>query len=294
VVTEALGSLCRSLRAFRRPAPRATVILPTFNWASVLPYSIGSVLDQTMADFELLVIGDGCTDESEAVVGAISDPRVRWINLARNMRSQVGPNTEGLRQARGRVIAYIGHDDLWLPRHLEYLSTAIESGAAFAFGQQLRIDPRCSPYLYPGRHWCHHRGGWIPPTATAHGREVVRDLGGWRFPHLTGALDPESDLWARIFDAYGPPTLLQQLTNLKLPAALRHDVYRTRPHHEQARWLARIRAAGDPETALLAACGEPPEPCADPATAPPELVGLAPATAAERQRLSRRFKGLED
>jgi len=43
-------------------APRVTVIMATYNWATVLPYSIGSVLDQTFTDFELLVIGDGCTD----------------------------------------------------------------------------------------------------------------------------------------------------------------------------------------------------------------------------------------
>src|ERR1041384_1641145 len=48
--------------------PRVTVIIPPYNWSTVLPYSIGSVLDQTFTDFELLVIGDGCTDDSEAVV----------------------------------------------------------------------------------------------------------------------------------------------------------------------------------------------------------------------------------
>ncbi|HYC91914.1 MAG TPA: glycosyltransferase [Thermoanaerobaculia bacterium] len=40
--------------------PRVTVIMATYNWSTVLPYSIGSVLAQTFTDFELLVIGDGC------------------------------------------------------------------------------------------------------------------------------------------------------------------------------------------------------------------------------------------
>ena len=54
--------------------PRVTVMIATYNWATVLPYSIGSVLDQTYRDFELLVTGDGCTDESAEVVGRFDDP----------------------------------------------------------------------------------------------------------------------------------------------------------------------------------------------------------------------------
>ncbi|HKO55667.1 MAG TPA: glycosyltransferase family A protein [Thermoanaerobaculia bacterium] len=81
--------------------PRVTVIMATYNWSSVLPYSIGSALLQTFADFELLVVGDGCTDDSEAVVNARDDRRVRWINLPVNSGHQSTPNNEGLRQARG-------------------------------------------------------------------------------------------------------------------------------------------------------------------------------------------------
>ncbi len=55
--------------------PSVTVIIAIYNWSSVLPYSIGSVLRQTFTDFEVLVVGDGCTDESEAVVRGVGDPR---------------------------------------------------------------------------------------------------------------------------------------------------------------------------------------------------------------------------
>lgn len=113
-------------RLRRRRLPGITVIIPTYNWATVLPFSIGSVLGQTRADFEILVIGDGCTDESAAVVAAIRDRRVQWVNLPSNTGHQAGPNTEGLHRARGKYIAYLGHDDLWLPRHLELLVGALE------------------------------------------------------------------------------------------------------------------------------------------------------------------------
>jgi hypothetical protein len=91
--------------------PRVSVLIATYNWSAVLPFSIGSVLAQTFGDFELLVIGDGCTDDSAAVVAAIDDPRVRWINLPQNTGHQSAPNNRGLQEARGELIAYLGHDD---------------------------------------------------------------------------------------------------------------------------------------------------------------------------------------
>ena len=93
--------------------PRVTIILPTYNWSSVLRHAIASVLRQTFADFELLVIGDGCTDDSAQVVAEAADPRVRWIALPENSGHQSGPNNIGLSEARGEIIAYHGHDDLW-------------------------------------------------------------------------------------------------------------------------------------------------------------------------------------
>ena len=82
---------------------------------------MASVQRQTFADFELLVIGDGCTDDSEAVVAAFGDPRFHWENLPQNHGHQSPANNRGLALARGKWIAYLGHDDLWMPNHLELL-----------------------------------------------------------------------------------------------------------------------------------------------------------------------------
>src|ERR1041385_1945984 len=101
--------------------PRVSVIIPTYNWSSVLRYSIRSALWQTMQDFELIVVGDGCTDDSAEVVASFQDPRVSWHNLPSNCGSQSIPNNKGLELARGQYVAYLGHDDIWLPQHLEIL-----------------------------------------------------------------------------------------------------------------------------------------------------------------------------
>ena len=238
-------------------APRVTVITATYNWATVLPYSVGSVLDQTFTDFEFLVVGDACSDESAAVVTSIEDPRVRWINLPSNAGHQAGPNNEGQRQARGEIVAYLGHDDLWLPQHLELLVEAIDGGAAAAHSSVLQVHPYKALAVTPPDGWAYARGDWLPPTSIAIVRTVLEEVGGWRMPRETGYLDPDADLLARVYDIAGPPVWVRRLTCLKLAAAPRRDVYRTRPHHEQEHWLRTIREAADPEAAMLATVGAP-------------------------------------
>lgn len=279
-------------RLLRRP--RVTVIIPTYNWSTVLPYSIASVIDQTMDDLELWVIGDGCTDDSEVVVRDIDDPRVRWHNLPSNTRSQAGPNNEGLRRARGEFVAYLGHDDLWLPRHLELLTVAVDAGAPFAFGRQLRVDPGRSPYVWPPAWWHYQTGEWISPSSVVHRPESATRVGGWRFPDVCGAVDPEADLWARCAERFGSPMAIDAVTSVKLPASLRQGVYRERPCDEQVAWLARIRAIPDADLFVRAACAGPDTAAryrAD--NAPPEFLGEAAATGLERHQIGRRFKGLD-
>jgi glycosyltransferase involved in cell wall biosynthesis len=230
--------------------PRVTVILATYNWSSVLPYSIASVLDQTYENFELLVIGDGCTDDSGDVVAAISDVRVHWHNLAANAGHQAGPNNEGIGRARGEVIAYLGHDDLWLPHHLEVLVKAIGDGGTVAHATCLAVAPGGSASLWPPARWTYQAGEWFPPTSAAHAKSQVEAVGGWRHPRDTGLLDPEADLWQRMATLGGPPVWVRRLTSVKFPAGVRRGVYRERPSHEQEYWLQRIRRSEDPEAEL--------------------------------------------
>lgn len=219
-------------------SPRVTVIIATYNWSSVLPYSIGSVLGQTFSDFELLVIGDGCTDDSEAVVRGIADPRVQWINIPRHGH-QSGPNNEGIRRARGELIAYLGHDDLWLPHHLEVLVRALDAGADVAHSAVALVWP-------DGRR----QAATLLPTGTMHRRSMIDVAGGWR-DYREIELVPETDLLERAREAGLRFTFVPRLTGIKLSAAARRGVYRERPSHEQAAWLARIRSEPDLEMTEL-------------------------------------------
>jgi glycosyltransferase involved in cell wall biosynthesis len=280
--------------------PLVTAVIPTYNWSSVLRCSIASALDQTVADLELLVVGDACTDDTADVVAsfAAADGRVRWINLARHGGSQVGPNNEALRQARGQFIAYLGHDDLWLPHHLEVLVAALADTAgarATAHGRVALVNPGRRPFAFPHESWQYRRGEWIPPTSALHDAAAMRTAGGWRDHAVTGTLDPESDLCARLSDEFGAPLLVPRLTSIKLPAAYRRDVYRHRPNGEQMEWLRRMRAAADPEPELELLCGEPdhPGPHDDDIVAILQPVMEPSVSAAERHAALRRYKGLD-
>ena len=128
--------------------PLISIVTATYNRSSVLRYALASVRRSTRADWEHLVIGDGCTDDTADVVAEAADPRVRFHNLPANFGEQSAANNKGFELARGRYVAYLNHDDLWFPDHLETLVTAIEgTGADLAYTPVLVLAPDQRNYL---------------------------------------------------------------------------------------------------------------------------------------------------
>jgi glycosyltransferase involved in cell wall biosynthesis len=166
-------------------SPYVTVIIATYNRRETLQHAIKSVLWQTFSDFECWIVGDACTDDSESVVAGFQDPRLHWYNLPQNSGYQSAPNNEGLRRAQGEYIAYLNHDDIWLPNHLEVLVEAIErnkSDFAFTIMEWVRYDGHFTDFPnYPEAP--------RPPeaSATMHRRDVVDRIGYWKAPHETQA-----------------------------------------------------------------------------------------------------------
>jgi glycosyltransferase involved in cell wall biosynthesis len=106
-------------------APLVSAIIATYNWSSVLKFAVRSVLWQTEQNFEILIVGDGCTDDSAAVANSFGDARICWHNLPSNSGHQSAPDNAGLAMARGEYIAYLSHDDVWHPEHLRTPLAAI-------------------------------------------------------------------------------------------------------------------------------------------------------------------------
>lgn len=98
-------------------SPRVSVILPTYNRARLIGRSIESVLQQSFADIELIVVDDGSTDATPEIIASIYDPRLRYIRLEKNGGVSAARN-EGIRAARGEYLAFNDSDDCWLPGKL--------------------------------------------------------------------------------------------------------------------------------------------------------------------------------
>lgn len=95
-----------------------SVIMPSYNTAEYITESIQSVLNQTYTNWELIIVDDCSTDNTDEVVSKISDERIRYFKNEKNSGAAVSRN-KALREARGQWIAFLDSDDLWMPEKLE-------------------------------------------------------------------------------------------------------------------------------------------------------------------------------
>jgi Glycosyl transferase family 2 len=219
--------------------PLVSVVIATYNWSSVLRYAIASVLRQTYQHFEVLVIGDCCTDDSEEVVASFGDRRVRWHNLLVNSGSQGLPNNAGIERARGEIVAYLGHDDLWLPSHLAHLVNALHGTAAeAAYSVCLALGPPGSSTRILSGVGAWHPDLFVVPSALAHRRAIVDEIGPWK-DYRVLVEPPDREFIARLAGTQGGITPVRALTVCKFPSAWRRDSYRVRSNAEQTLYYRR-------------------------------------------------------
>lgn len=106
----------RAARADLTPLPTVSVIVPVLNGASYIPKAIESVLAQSFEDFELIIVDDGSTDGTAAVVRAYDDTRIRYFY--QQNRGLSAARNSGIRIARGGWLAFLDCDDYWHPGKL--------------------------------------------------------------------------------------------------------------------------------------------------------------------------------
>ena len=111
-----------------------SIIMPSFNTESFISDSIESVLAQTYTNWELIIVDDCSTDNTDEVVRPfLVDQRIRYLKNENNNGAAISRN-RALREANGKWIAFLDSDDLWMPKKLEKQITFMEkNGYSFSY-----------------------------------------------------------------------------------------------------------------------------------------------------------------
>jgi len=121
--------------------PQVSVILPTYNRGHLIKRAIGSVLNQSLIDLELIVVDDGSTEDIEKIVKSFDDGRIKYIRHEANRGAGAARNT-GIKASCGEYIAFQDSDDEWLPEKLERQIEAFKGlgrDAGVVYTDMLRI-----------------------------------------------------------------------------------------------------------------------------------------------------------
>lgn len=122
-----------------------SIIMPSWNTGRFIGESIQSVLNQTYKNWELIIVDDCSTDNTDEIVTSFDDERIRYFRNDKNSGAALTRN-KAMREARGEWIAFLDSDDLWMPEKLEkQLSFMKENGYTFSFTEYEKIDEESKP-----------------------------------------------------------------------------------------------------------------------------------------------------
>ena len=235
--------------------PLVSVITSTYNWPKALEQAIPTVLSQTFSDFEYLIIGDCCTDETEELVYGFNDARINWYNLPQNTGNQSGVNKFALTKSKGKYIAYLNHDDLWFPDHLEIALSAFrgrdldivntlsleidvkEGHNRAILGLPALISPRLRNVLGLPK--------LISPsspmtTSVMHTAEAANLVGGWTDWRETYNV-PTQEFFKKLQFLRQRWAVVSSVTSLKFHSGDRKNSYLIRNAYEQKIWANQIK-----------------------------------------------------
>ena len=122
-----------------------SIIMPSWNTGKFIAESIESVLAQTYKNWELLIVDDCSTDNTDEVVASFKDTRIKYFKNEKNSGAALTRN-RAMREAQGEWIAFLDSDDLWAPNKLEkQLRFMNDNGYVFSYHDFVKIDEESKP-----------------------------------------------------------------------------------------------------------------------------------------------------
>lgn len=199
------------------PAPTVSVVIPAYNAAWCVRKAIDSVLSQDYRNLEVIVVNDGSTDDTPAVLAAYG-PAIRVVHQPNGGMSKA--RNAGIQAARGEYLAFLDSDDWWLPgklaRQVELLGSRPDLGFCSCNARVEDMEGRllnlweCPNWAGPFVVHLFGSGADVPGSCSAvlARRALVLQVGGFD-ETLRGAEDP--DLWIRLAAVSGYACLPQAL-----------------------------------------------------------------------------------
>lgn len=127
--------------------PLVSIVTPSYNSEKYIAETIASVQQQTVTDWELLIVDDASSDATVAEIKRLQaeDSRIKCFSLKENKGPAHARNL-GIQKARGKYLTFLDADDLWFPEFLERSSTEAKMHP-FVFASYKRLDENLEPYL---------------------------------------------------------------------------------------------------------------------------------------------------
>ena len=122
-----------------------SIIMPSWNTERFIAETIQSVLDQTYTNWELIIVDDCSSDNTDEVVASFKDERIKYLHNDKNSGAALTRN-KALREAKGEWIAFLDSDDLWMPEKLEHqIDFMNKNSYSLSFTEYEKVDEDSKP-----------------------------------------------------------------------------------------------------------------------------------------------------